>query len=226
MAERFFRVARSRQAVPYFEMLKENNVRTGFLESAQYDELARECAKYGLWMRTLFELGYTYGWRHEELLSMRVKQVSVAERTIRLNPGETKSDEGREVMMTPLLRSFLQECVRGKQPNDFVLTRKDGRPVGDFRAAWATATARAKVPGLLFDDLRRTAVNMVRAGIPERIAMQISGHKTRSIFDRYNIVSQADIKEAVFKLSQRTVRVEPEIVKEEECMQTATARIN
>jgi hypothetical protein len=65
-------------------------------------------------VRTLFELGYTCGWRHEELLSIRVKQVSIVGRKIRLNPGETKNDEGQEVTMTPTLRSFLQECVRGK----------------------------------------------------------------------------------------------------------------
>jgi integrase len=62
------------QNVPYFQMLKENNIRKGFLEPAQYERLARECAKYGLWMRTLFELAYTYGWRHGELLSLRVSR--------------------------------------------------------------------------------------------------------------------------------------------------------
>jgi len=195
--------------------LKENNTRKGFLEPAQYDRLARECAKYGLWMRTLFELAYTYGWRRGELLSLRVNQISIADRTIRLNPGETKNDQGREVTMTPLLRQLLQESIKGKQSDDSALTRKDGKPVGDFRGSWETATKNAEVAGLLFHDLRRTAVrNMIRAGIPERVAMQISDHKTRSIFDRYNVVSQADIQEAVAKLSQRTVRVERKSTKQ------------
>jgi integrase len=75
---------------------------------------------------------------------------------------------------------------------------QDGTPVGDFRKAWATACAAAQVPGKLFHDLRRTAVrNMIRAGVPQTVAMAVSGHKTAAMFNRYNITSTEDRRDAL-----------------------------
>ncbi|MDR3736184.1 MAG: tyrosine-type recombinase/integrase [Acidobacteriaceae bacterium] len=185
--------------LPKFPKLMEDNVRKGFLEDAQYSKLID--ANSELWFRALVEMGRTYGWRISELLGLHVGQIDLEARTIRLDPGTTKNRDGREVTMTGPVHALLSECVTGKPPEDAVFTWPDGRPVKDFRGAWANATKAAGVPGLLFHDLRRTAArNLRRAGIAEGVIMKIGGWRTRSVFERYAIVSQTDIADALKKL--------------------------
>lgn len=98
-------------------MLEENNVRTGFVDQNQYKTLVEKVAGQ-LWLRTMLWLGYTYGFRKSELLNMRVGQVDLLARSIRLNPGETKNGEGRTVALTEEAYLLVSQMVRGKQADD------------------------------------------------------------------------------------------------------------
>jgi len=99
--------------------------------------------------------------------------------------------------MTPELRGLL--VAQWERTRVF---HRKGQPIGEFKRAWATACRVAGCPGRLVHDLRRTAVrNMVRAGVSERVAMQLSGHRTRSVFERYNVTSEGDFREAARKLT-------------------------
>ena len=185
--------------VPAFPRLTENNIRKGFLEDAQYEKLLESCLE--LWFQTLVEMGATYGWRVGELLKFKVDQVDLANGTIRLHPGTTKNKEGREVKMTQMVHDLLELCVEGKSRGDYVFTRPNGKQVKDFRGTWDIARTAAGIPKFLLHELRRTAArNFRRAGIAEGVIMKIGGWKTRSVFERYAIVSHADVEDTVVKL--------------------------
>jgi integrase len=228
--KRMFRIGYGKQRltrIPMFPHLEENNRRIGFVEDADYRQLTSHASE--LWLRLFLELGYTYGWRKQELLKLRTRQIDLAWKTIRLDVGSTKNGDGRQVSMTATVLGLMQQAVAGKGKDDYVLTRADGKPVGDFRKMWRNLCVRAglgsyvcracaepvtgkkcecgsqdrKYCGLIPHDFRRSAArNLRRAGVAESVVMNIGGWKTRKMFDRYAIVSDADNMAAVEKLEQ------------------------
>ncbi len=107
--------------------------------------------------------------------------------------------------------------VQSKAADDFVFTRTSGKPVRDFGVMWQNVCAHAGVPELLFHDLRRTgARNLRRAGVAEGIIMKIGGWRTRSVFERYAIVSRSDMNDAILKLQESEKRAEQEALAAEE----------
>lgn len=191
-----------------FHRLAESKPRQGFIEQKQYDALAANCSD--LFMRAMLCLAYSFGFRKSELLELKVSDVNLLAGMLQLR--DSKNGEARKVLLTPDAKNLLAACIAGKSPEDAVFTRGK-KAVLDFRGTWDKITRAAGCPGLLFHDLRRSAVrNMVRAGIPETVCMKVSGHKTATVFRRYDITSEKDLADAARKIeiSYRQAKIEAE----------------
>jgi integrase len=116
------------KAVPYIPMLKESNVRKGFVRSDGYGRLAEECGRVGLWMRALLECGYSYGWRHEELLNLRTRQVDLLAGTIRLDPGMTKN--GYQIVAPSDLRDAARKLETSQRQEPEALEKSGASEFG------------------------------------------------------------------------------------------------
>jgi integrase len=195
----------STDRIPEVPMLKEAPPRAGFFEPAQFRALLPHLRPE---IQPVAKFAYETGWRLREIITLQWRQLDLIEGSVRLDPGSTKNGEGRVAYLSRELLTVLQAQHAASRKLErehgivipWVFHRK-GRRILRFLASWQTACRLVGLPGMLFHDLRRTAVrNMVRAGIPERVAMQISGHRTRSVFERYNITSDADLREAAKRL--------------------------
>jgi len=197
--------------IPHIPMLKESNAREGFFERHEHLAIKEALPDY---VKAVVSLAYHSGWRKEEILSRTIDKLDMNEGAIRLDPGETKNGKGRTYYLNDEVREDIEAALANRNPACPYLFQRDGEQIKGFRKAWESACIEAgfyevvtdkegnqtKVPTKLFHDYRRTAVrDMVRSGISERVAMGISGHLTRSVFDRYDIVSDRDLREAATK---------------------------
>jgi integrase len=201
---------------PYIPMLQEDNVRTGFFERKQFECVRKRLPEH---LQAVVQFCYITGWRcNSEVLPLQWRQVNFKAGMVRLEPGMTKNKEGRAFPFTNELRVLLEDQRRKADvlqrekgeiipwvfplPKDF-RNHRAGSAIEDFRWHWKKACRAAGLPGRLVHDFRRTAVrNLERAEVPRSVAMKMTGHKTESVYRRYAIVSEGDLKEAAARLNE------------------------
>ena len=203
-------------------MLQEHNIRTGFFERDQFDSVRFALPAE---LQGVATFAYLTGWRvPSEVLPLQWRNVDRQVGLVRLDPGTTKNDSGRTFPYGELLSELSDVMERqwamtkGVEQAQGILCpwvfHRQGKPIKDFRNAWRVATTQAACPDRIPHDFRRTAVrNLVRAGVPENVAMMLTGHKTRSVFDRYDSVDENDLRDAVQRLASAAQRPQrsPEI---------------
>lgn len=186
---------------PFMTKLKESSPRQGFFEHDDYLRLRAVLPDY---LKPVLTIAYFTGMRKSEILNLQWRHISMAEKKITLPAEMTKSGEGREIYLAgEVYDSILSQwkIKKARHPDCPYVFFRDGHQIRNYQAAWRTACKRSGLPGRFLHDTRRTAIrNMTRAGVPDIVAMKISGHKTRSVFDRYNIISENDLRSAAAKV--------------------------
>ena len=207
---RMLKLAKQEKKIPdvsFIEFQKEPSARKGFLPTNKFEELL---AQFPTNLKPLVAFLYFCGVRVGEALQIEWAQVDLNKRLIRIEDEQTKTGEPRIVPLPSILVMML-EGIEPKTERVFDSTnlRKEWR-----KACAAVGLGRIieiegkkydpRYEGLTIHDFRRSAIrNLINAGVPEKVAMQISGHKTRSVFDRYHIVSTEDVINAMRRVELR-----------------------
>jgi integrase len=144
-------------------------------------------------LRLLFVIACHVGLRKRALL--RINGLRLILRPTHLDGRDKEQPQARTSCRSDYgdMAKFIEMQPRTSE----YLFARGSKPIRDFREGWNLPCQRARVPDLLFHDLRRTAVrNLHRASVPETVIMKITGHRTRSVFEKYNITDETDTHKA------------------------------
>ncbi len=195
---------------PEFPRIKINNIRKGFFEEAEFRALLSQLNED---LRPPVEFAYITGWRMQsEVFPLQWAQVDFQAGEVRLEPGTTKTDEGRTFPFSvlpeleALLRKQRERTVALQKETGQIIPwvfHRGGEGIKVLKKSWKKATTAAGIPGKIPHDFRRTAVrNLERAGVPRSVAMKLVGHKTESIYRRYAIVARQDLVDGLKRLAE------------------------
>lgn len=197
---------------PLIENVRVQNARQGFVDAKTFQKVVVALPDY---LRLPIRFAFETAWRRSEWTGLKWSDVYLEDGEIRLAGAVTKSGQPRALPLAGAVKEIIQaqrerttawEKERGEiVPLVFWRPSKSGaKPLGDFRESWETATTAAAVPWLLVHDLRRSRARLWSNDmVPDRVGMALGGWKTRSVYDRYGVVSKADLTNALERATAR-----------------------
>ena len=189
----------SKNPVCRVKLDKENNARDRVLTAEEFEALQAQSAPH---LRVINLVAYQTGMRSGEILNLTWDRVDLKAGLIRLKAEDTKTDEARIIPLTPELTASLKDLYKLRYLHEAHVFLVDGKSVQSVKTAFKAACRRAEITGFRFHDFRHTAVtNMRRAGIDHLTIMRITGHKTLSVFKRYNSFLEGDLKDAAHRFN-------------------------
>jgi integrase len=172
------------------KQLKENNERDRVLTQDEYDNLLTHCPGH---LKPIVKLAFHTGMRQGEILNLAWGQLDLREGFIQLRPEDTKTNESRLVYLPSEMLEIFKAMPRGL-PGVKVFTYA-GKSISSIKRGFTTACKKAGIENFTFHDLRHTAINNWRLqGHDYFRIMAATGHKTMSVFKRYNTVSRDELK--------------------------------
>ena len=179
--------------VPIIKLLQELNVCNEFFTREELNALVPHLPDH---LRDLVVFAFLTGWRKGEITGLRWANVNRSGGVIRLEQEQNKARDVRVLTLQGEVAAIIERRWRSRKVGNVLaehVFHNEGRRQNDFRSAWHTACRLSGLGHRKFHSLRRSAArNMSLQGVPEKVIMSIMGHKTRVMFDRYNIVTEAD----------------------------------
>ena len=176
--------------------LKDDNVRQRIISQNELENLLSFSPVH---LKPILKMAYYEPMRKEEIIGLTWDEIDLQSNFIRLSANRTKGKKnGRSIPIHPLIKEMLYSLPRSITTNRvFLYLDKQGRyrPFKGFSRSWNRVRKLAGLNDVVFHDLRHTAItNMRKAGNPPSVIMKASGHKTMSMFLRYNLVDDEDLR--------------------------------
>lgn len=179
------------------------NARSRIISPVEFQGMLQDAPRH---LKPILLMAYHTGMRKGEILGLVWEKVDMKKRMIFLAATDTKDREPRSIPISAELHAALENIPKAIHDQHVFLYK--GQPITDIRTGLRDACkgagityGRFKKSGFIFHDLRHTFnTNMRKAGVPESVIMEITGHSSRSMFDRYNTIDEGDLREAIEKM--------------------------